>query len=155
RGVILKCASLPPKPDGKIIGARLDSDWLDRHIPVEITVNTNGNFFFNLSDYTQSSTLWHEMLHNYFGPHHPGTQEFDRFGELDPVEACQNLCFGPEPVTKCSCARCLRTNKCDDRCKLYVDCDEELAFVCPCPTGKNAFKYFPTCRDCLATCPSG
>jgi hypothetical protein len=121
--------------------------------PVEINVET---CFFDEGEYSQSSILWHEMLHNHFGPHKikpKGSAFFDNF---DQVESCERMCFGPEPVTKCNCARCLRTNVCDERCKIYQDCTpNQTGYVCPCPKGPNKFRIFPTCSQCLAVCPSG
>ena len=57
--------------------------------------------------------------------------------------------------TKCSCARCLKTDKCDQRCQIFEDCDETLSFKCPCRRGRNAGRHYPTCAACLAGCPSG
>jgi len=128
-------------------------------LPIQITVNnTAGCDFFSLSDYGQAQVLWHEMLHQNFGPHNPN---YKSNREFDPVYSCTQLCFGasdadPSLLTKCGCATCLRTSKCDPRCSVFEDCNSnQLGFVCPCPTGPNAGKLFPTCTQCLVTCPSG
>jgi hypothetical protein len=120
--------------------------------PIEISVET---CFFDEPEYSQSKILFHEMLHAHYGPHVLPKGSPAR-GDFDQVEACENMCFGPDPVTKCQCASCLGTSDCDDRCKIYMDCkSSQQGFVCPCPTGPNAFRVFPTCSACLTACPSG
>jgi hypothetical protein len=157
RDIVVTCGPLGgPDAQGRTRAATWKRRSLDPSRPVEITVNTTDNHFFNRHEYQQASVLWHEMLHNHFGYHKPSHKADPNFDELDPTEACQNLCFGPKPVTKCSCARCLGTSDCDERCKLYRDCESpKRGFVCPCEKGPNAFKVFPTCSKCLQTCPQG
>jgi hypothetical protein len=163
RDVVVHCTAIPPKPGEGIVGARLHNcgagqpcpSFNDPSSPIEIDVNTN--FFFGLDERDQASTMFHEMLHLNFGGHG------GRPPEWDPVESCQALCFGagshPDGAmnpTQCSCATCLRTSKCDPRCKILPSCEQEgLGFLCPCPTGANAGRLFRTCSECLATCPSG
>jgi hypothetical protein len=150
RDIVIKCDVLPEK-----VAARLDrKSYLDPERKVVIIVNKDG-FFTKLSEYEQSKTLWHEMLHNHFGPHNKKARRLPRFDEFDQTEACEDLCFGPDPTTKCSCARCLGTDMCDQRCGIHEDCDPIMGAICPCQTGPNANRVFPTCQKCLATCPSG
>ncbi len=150
RDIVIKCDVLPEN-----VAARLDRrSYLDPESDVVIIVNKDG-FFTKLSEYEQSKTLWHEMLHNHFGPHNKKARELPRFDEFDQTEACVDLCFGPDPTTKCACARCLGTNMCDQRCGIHWECDPKLGAICPCKSGPNANRVFPTCKECLATCPSG
>lgn len=150
RDIVIKCDVLPSN-----VAARLDrNSWLDPESEVLITVNNDG-FFTRLNEYEQSKTLWHEMLHNHFGPHNKKARQLPRFEEFDKTEACEDLCFGPDPTTKCSCARCLGTNMCDQRCRIHQECDPQMGAICPCNTGPNANRVFATCTDCLVTCPSG
>jgi hypothetical protein len=150
RDIVIKCDVLPEN-----VAARLDrKTYLDPESNVVIIVNKDG-FFTKLSEYEQSKTLWHEMLHNHFGPHNKKARRLPRFDEFDQTEAREDLCFGPDPTSKCSCARCLGTDMCDQRCGIHEDCNPMMGAICPCQTGPNANRVFPTCQDCLATCPSG
>lgn len=150
RPIVIKCAALPAN-----VAARVSNrSFYDPTIDIEISVNQD-RFFTELSDYEQGKVLWHEMLHLHFGPHNKKARSLSRFDEYDPTTACEDLCFGPNDVTKCKCARCLKTTKCDQRCSLYQECDSNIGYICPCPSGPNAFRYFDTCTDCLVTCPSG
>jgi hypothetical protein len=128
--------------------------WLDVTTPVIITVNTRPDKFFSRDETTRAQTMWHEMIHAQHGPHDKKLKGSGRYEELDPTEACEDLCFGSDPITKCSCARCLGTTDCDRRCQRYLDCDQ-FTYICPCPVGQNAFRSFETCSACLAICPSG
>jgi hypothetical protein len=123
-----------------------------------IRIGISEDCFFDLSDYEQSSLLWHEMLHLNLGPHDPQAPDYGRFQSIDRVEACEVLCFGPGNPSQCSCATCLGTNVCDPRCSIYSDCDPNLQYLCPCPAGPKEGmdkKWFATCSECLAACPSG
>jgi hypothetical protein len=127
-----------------------------------ITISVSDPLTFNLDDRDLSAVLFHEFLHFQFGPHSPYLQNSNRRKEFDRTYACESLCFGMSDSpqggnsnpTKCTCASCLQTNVCDPRCKLEPDCNPTF-FICPCPTGKNAFKQFSDCTTCLVNCPSG
>jgi len=150
RPIVIRCATLPTQ-----VAARVSNrSFYDPTTDIEISVNGD-RFFNNLSDYEQGKVLWHEMLHLHFGPHNKKARSLSRFDEYDPTTACEDLCFGPADVSKCKCASCLKTTKCDQRCAIYQNCDSNLGYICPCPTGPNAFKYFDECTDCLVACPSG
>jgi len=135
----------------KKCSAHLDpNSYTDPTTPINISVDIE--CFLKKGELEQSAILWHEISHSFFGPHvGKGTA---RYNEMDRVEACEDLCFHTNS-TKCSCARCLGTTKCDKRCNIFEDCDPALAFMCPCPKGPNAYKLFSTCSQCLVTCPSG
>jgi hypothetical protein len=123
--------------------------------------------FFRGRGEEMKANLFHEVLHTRLEwAHHLDEEQFGRRSEVDPVYACQSLCFGlgpngVTPPTRCSCASCLQTTKCDVRCQTGMDgqplsdCDAMLSVQCPCPLGKNAFKRFDNCSDCLTECPSG
>ena len=151
RDIVIRCAPLPTN-----VAARVSNrSFYNPKSTIEISVN-QARFFTDLSDYEQGKTLWHEMLHLHFGPHNKNAKRnLSRYDEFDQVTACEDLCFGPADVTKCKCARCLKTDKCDPRCQIYQECDSALGYQCPCPRGRNAFRYFNTCTQCLTTCPSG
>ena len=149
RPVVFRCQSLP---DDFIAGVTRRS-YMDPSS--DITIFVDPGRFSDLSDYEQGKILWHEMLHLHFGPHNEKAKTLSRYDEYDEVTACEDLCFGPADVTKCKCARCLKTDKCDPRCQIYQECDSSIGYICPCPAGPNAYRYFDTCTECLVTCPSG
>jgi hypothetical protein len=135
--------------------AHLDpASYRDPTAPIHIDVDY-GCFTTQLSDYEQAKTLFHELMHVLVGGHNLNNQTYSRYEEADRTTACENLCFGPDPTSKCSCATCLGTTTCDQRCSIHPECDPQLGFACPCPTGPNAGKLFATCAACLARCPSG
>lgn len=84
-----------------------------------------------------TGVLFHELMHGVIG-YHPDTivnsdvyRELNRRDKLmrrytDRVNSCQAYCFYPEGVTptKCSCAACLDTTVCDDRCSGLESCIE-------------------------------
>lgn len=127
-----------------------------------ITISISDPLTLDLDDRDLSAVLFHEFLHFQFGGHAPYLKNSDRRREFDRTYACESLCFGKSDSpqvgnsdpTKCTCATCLGTNMCDPRCRLEADCDPTF-FICPCPTGKNAYRQFSNCTDCLVTCPSG
>jgi len=134
--------------------AHLDpASYLDPTRPIRIDIDWGD--FSQLSDYEQASALFHELMHALFGGHNAKFFTYSRYEEIDRVVACENLCFGPAEVSKCSCATCLGTTDCDQRCHVLPDCDPQMGFVCPCPAGPNAGKIFSRCSTCLSTCPSG
>src|SRR5207237_2497120 len=121
--------------------AHLDPmSYRDPSGPIHIDVNW-GNFS-QLSDYEQASALFHELMHLLFGGHNAKNKQYSRYDEDDRTTACEHLCFRPAGTTKCSCATCLGTTSCDQRCAIHPDCDPQLGFTCPCPTGPNAGKVF-------------
>jgi hypothetical protein len=148
RDIRLVCAPIPGPGGMKVNGEA----YYDPSVPVVITVDM-AKLPSDLEEV--AAGLLHEMFHLHFGPHKRGSKSWPRFREIDPTQACEDLCFVKEGVTKCACARCLGTNICDPRCAIFEDCDPALGATCPCPRGANAYKFFPTCRECLVKCPSG
>lgn len=71
------------------------------------------------------------------------------------MSSFERLCFGPKDYNRCTCATCLKTTTCDQRCQPLPDCEEHLGSRCPRTKGKNAGRVFIKCTDCLAACPSG
>jgi hypothetical protein len=155
------------RPDGSTPLAMVPPDsWSSWDDPLSIYLFPA---FFQQRGEEMKATLFHEMLHTRMEwAHHTGEETFDRVSEVDPLYACQSLCFGlgphgVAPPTRCSCATCLQTTKCDARCekepgldgKQLPDCEPVLSVQCPCPVGKNAFKRFDSCSECLTECPSG
>lgn len=81
--------------------------------------------------------LFHEMMHGLLG-YHPDAvvnsniyDEGDRTAQLmrrytDRVNACEAYCFAPPgaSVTQCTCAACLETKVCDERCAGLAGCIE-------------------------------
>jgi hypothetical protein len=147
-----------PGPNGELPWAT--TYWYTKSKVLEIDITTatvGGRNFFDQNESTQTAIVGHELMHHpdIFGPHYPGIELLPRYREMDRNYACTDLCFGWQPPTRCSCARCLATNKCDKRCQQLPDCDEKLSFMCPCINGPNFMKKFPTCAECLSACPSG
>lgn len=167
-GVMFRCRNIAPKPEGKSVAARLDpTSFTNRRANLIFEVNLDLQFdsanqplsppgFFSLSEYEQAAVLFHELLHSEFGGHLPGSSNFPGYAEYDRVEACTNLCFGPAKSTRCGCATCLDTTKCDERCESLPSCDAGMfGFRCPCPVGPTAYKVYSTCTECLTACPQG
>jgi hypothetical protein len=120
-----------------------------------IKIRVNPQNYFNRPLENRQSTMWHEMLHLALGPHDEQAESSGRRREIDRVYACQGLCFNialSVPQTKCSCARCLETNKCDARCRAFADCNADLGGWCPCPCRAQ---WYNSQADCAANCPSG
>ena len=69
------------------------------------------------------STLFHELLH-FNGPNEDDNNERNTAErhELERTYACESLCFGFPPPTRCSCAVCLETKSCDAKCKALGSC---------------------------------
>ena len=69
------------------------------------------------------STLFHELLH-FNGPNEDDNNERNtaQRHELERTYACESLCFGFPPPTRCSCAVCLETKSCDAKCKSLGSC---------------------------------
>jgi hypothetical protein len=113
-----------------------------------------GKFVRLGSPEAQDRLLAHELLHLHFGEHDADQQDDlgSDFARVDPGETCASLCFGLGFQTKCDCARCLGTNKCDPRCAPYRECDPILAAKCPCPIRR---KWYPTLTACTVDCPTG
>jgi hypothetical protein len=128
--------------------------YRDPSAPIRISVDWDC-YTTTLSEYEQASVMFHELLHLILGPHDIGNKDYPRYSEMDRVTACERLCFGPGDLTACTCATCLQTTSCDDRCRILPQCEERLGYRCPCKAGKNANKVFSTCSQCLSTCPSG
>ena len=120
-----------------------------------IHIDVHWECYSKLSEYGQASALWHELLHLRFGGHNRGDESSDRYREMDRTWACEQMCFGPNDYTQCTCATCLGSNKCDERCRVLPDCDAVFGYRCPCPNGPNEGKLFDTCGHCLTICPSG
>jgi len=126
----------------------------------DITIFVNPTKFFARTHEQQLNTMWHEMLHLRLPPHDPDQLEqweqgqFPRFREVDQTYACAGLCFTDEPAdrTKCACARCLGTHKCDLRCEAYLECDGDMGAYCPCPC---ELRWYDKASTCAAECPSG
>jgi hypothetical protein len=147
-----------PAPNGELPWAMTNWYMESKVLEIDVTTATvGGRNFFDQNEPMQTAIVAHELMHHpdIFGPHYPGLQSLPRYREMDRNYACTDLCFGLQPPTRCSCARCLVTNKCDKRCQQLPDCDEKLSFFCPCINGPNYMKKFPTCAECLSVCPSG
>jgi hypothetical protein len=106
------------------------------------------------TDFGRAGTICHELMHySALGLHNPADLLSPRSRELDPVSACETICFNPPDIaTKCHCATCLGTDICDPRCSPYLDCDPDMGARCPCFWNQ---KWYPKLSECLADCPSG
>jgi hypothetical protein len=106
------------------------------------------------TDFGRAGTICHELMHySALGLHNPADLRSPRSRELDPVSACETICFNPPDIaTKCHCATCLGTDICDPRCQPYMDCNPDMGARCPCFWNQQ---WYPTLSECLADCPSG
>jgi hypothetical protein len=149
----------PTKQPPNLLASVPSNTWMDWGGSVTISVYPN---FFTLSPPEQVAVIFHELQHVSGFGHNPDEQNFPipNRDEADRIYACTVLCFGEDGSkavlpTRCTCAKCLETNKCDPRCTSLTDCSPGVSFMCPCPQGPNAYKRFPTCAQCLSVCPSG
>lgn len=151
RQVIINCVS---EPSSDLVA---ELNWWDGTVgesELEITVNLSKYGGYPLE--TQRGLLWHEVSHAHFGSHDlfPPARNL----ETDQTWACQSLCFPASMKagsrTKCSCARCLGTDKCDKRCKGFANCDADMgsgySVKCNCPTPKEECD-----GECMDPCPGG
>ncbi len=124
--------------------------WPDPTMPVVLTVCDP---FFNGDANWQRSTLFHELEHLSEPPHDPTIEDQagDKNWEVDPVYACESMCFNPA-ATKCSCATCLKTKVCSSRCSALGECNPQLGAKCLCPSRQ---KWYNTFALCAVECPSG
>jgi len=124
--------------------------WPDPTMPVVLTVCDP---FFNGDANWQRSTLFHELEHLSEPPHDPTIEDQagDKNWEVDPVYACESMCFNPG-ATKCSCATCLKTKVCSSRCSGLEECNPQLGAKCLCPSRQ---KWYDTFALCAVQCPSG
>lgn len=124
--------------------------WPDPTMPVILTVCDE---FFKGDANWQRSTLFHEMEHLSEPPHDPTIEDQagDKNWEVDPIYACESMCFN-SAATKCSCATCLRSTKCNPRCASLAECDPELGAQCLCPSRR---KWYNSFGECAVACPSG
>jgi hypothetical protein len=152
RDIFFTCGAISGAGDAVAQLANQNAYWDIEDAP---WIKVDMSLFDQLDPESQSAVLWHELLHLEFGPHPDGIRDWKRFREADQLTACEDLCFKKKLATKCSCARCLGTDICDPRCAPYKGCAPQLGVICPCPKGKNAYKWFPTCQECLSRCPSG
>ena len=129
-------------------------NWLS-HRPVQV----NQDSFCTYSDQEQLGLLFHELMHLDIPHHEPEKEIAPNRDQVDQIYACQAFCFKPHSaVTQCTCAACLQTNKCDDRCSTsqgFLTCGDDFGARCPCPKGPDFLRWYPTCLDCLIACPSG
>ncbi len=96
--------------------------------PVEVNTST----FFSMTPQQQRQLLFHEFLHAEWEKNHDPAIEADPAtrDEKDQIYACAAMCFDPN-ASKCSCAACLGTDTCDERCKGFGACrNPELDLSC-------------------------
>ncbi len=124
--------------------------WPDPTMPVVLTVCDE---FFKGDANWQRSTMFHEMEHLSEPPHDPTIEEQagDKNWEVDPIYACESLCFN-NAASQCSCATCLRSTICNRRCAGLAECNPELGAQCLCPSRR---KWYNTFGECAVACPSG
>ncbi|MDZ7296270.1 MAG: hypothetical protein ONB14_12725, partial [candidate division KSB1 bacterium] len=144
RKFLINCDSCKPNEAARI------GWWPDPTMPVSLTICDE--FFQGDANY-QRSTLFHELEHLTEPLHDPTIEEQagDRTWEVDPVYACELMCFNPK-ATKCACASCLKTTACSYRCSGLKECNPELGAKCLCPWRK---KWYDTFGKCATECPSG
>ena len=147
--------------DTGLTGLIATTDWWDGWLHNWVVGGPTGEIRINPTTFvglgspaSQQRLLAHELLHLHFGEHDADQQDDlgSDFARVDQTETCASLCFGLGFQTKCDCARCLGTNKCDPRCAPYRECDPILAAKCPCPTRR---KWYSTLTACAVDCPTG
>lgn len=158
RGTItFKCLSIPDTPSGAVL-ASTHAAWPTDAIP-KPEMDINQDAFCDLGANDQLAVLFHESIHLIFlAYHNPWKEKLspDRRRDVDRFYACQRLCFyPPSQNTQCTCATCLGTTKCDQRCATslgFQTCSDDFGAWCPCPT---RIRWYPSCTECLTNCPSG
>jgi len=142
RKFLISCESCPAQAQITV--------WPDPTMPVVLTLCEG---FFNGDANWQRSTLFHELEHLSEPPHDPTIEDQagDAVWEVDPVYACESMCFNPT-ATKCSCATCLKAKACDSRCSTLKACNPQMGAKCLCPDRK---KWYDTFAQCAVDCPSG
>jgi len=142
RQFMISCSSCPDQAQIAV--------WPDPTMPVNLTIC---DAFFASDANWQRSTLFHELEHLSEPPHDPTVenQAGDKNWEVDPVYACESMCFNGA-ATKCSCATCLRTTVCSSRCSAHGECNPQLGAKCLCTSRQ---KWYKTFAQCAVDCPTG
>jgi hypothetical protein len=124
--------------------------------------------FYASQNEKPGAILFHELMHQLVGKHNsemidellnrgkePSTEPTSPRGQklttLDRTYACQALCFD-DVQTRCSCASCLDTNVCDDRCEDMAEC---TGATCDVSTGMCTQDVSEGLTACITTDAKG
>jgi hypothetical protein len=104
----------------------------------------------------QKGTMFHELLHLSAGGHDPVVEEQSkRLAHVDQVYACEAACFQPN-ASKLTCAACIKTNVCDDRCDDFVDkTDVSTDTGAMCEVSPTNRQWYESKVECEAGCLTG
>ncbi|HXF64282.1 MAG TPA: hypothetical protein VNK95_21820 [Caldilineaceae bacterium] len=146
RNITIRCAAIPGETEATIEG------WENRQGPLTITVDPAK--FCGYGEGQRAWLLYHEVLHAALRRgHNPRIDALplEQRKQLDRVYGCIALCYTNQAdPTQCMCAQCLKTRTCDPVCANFK---QDCGATCPCPARQG--KYYTTCSQCLAECPSG
>jgi len=126
--------------------------WFPGDAPGQLSITIAPNGFADPAHCgALSSTLFHELMHFFLGPHKIGD------GMPDPgdrIYNCEKTCFSPSEANSQTCAACLGSKNGDSRCNAYpqAPCDGSAPpAYCPCGDGN----WYADSISCAVGCGSG
>jgi hypothetical protein len=115
--VVLACVEAAP-----FVAASDGASYLGIIRPAKLSFHKEAYFVGHPAG-GRTSTMVHELLHLWTGPHAPYIGIDTRSTDQDRTAACVSLCFDPaKRVSKCDCSLCLGVPHDDARCNSFEAC---------------------------------